>query len=239
MACVASRRRVHRLSSILAAGLRRGDIEVVTMRSSTRSRCACRVEATRSRHAHASAPQPARHRRRHARRLARRDHHTRSGRGRLGRVRGPGLDRRPRPHDRRRHPGPMRRTSEFLTHPTFHRYHSETEMLRYLRRLSDKDIALDRAMIPLGSCTMKLNATAEMLPVTWPEFARHPPVRARGPGSRLPRSSSRSSSRCSSRSPATTRSRCNRTPDHKASSPDCSRSARTTTTAATPSATSA
>ena len=68
-------------------------------------------------------------------------------------------------------PGPMRRTTEFLTHPTFHRYHSETEMLRYLRRLSDKDIALDRAMIPLGSCTMKLNATAEMLPVTWPEFA--------------------------------------------------------------------
>ena len=68
-------------------------------------------------------------------------------------------------------PDELARRSEFLTHPTFHRYHAETEMLRYLRRLADKDIALDRAMIPLGSCTMKLNATAEMLPVTWPEFA--------------------------------------------------------------------
>jgi glycine dehydrogenase len=76
-------------------------------------------------------------------------------------------------------PSSLRRTSDFLTHPTFHRYHSETEMLRYLRRLADKDIALDRAMIPLGSCTMKLNATAEMLPVTWPELAGiHPFVPA-------------------------------------------------------------
>ncbi len=72
-------------------------------------------------------------------------------------------------------PATLRRTSSFLTHPTFHRYHSETEMLRYLRRLADRDIALDRSMIPLGSCTMKLNATAEMLPITWPEFAHlHP-----------------------------------------------------------------
>ena len=69
----------------------------------------------------------------------------------------------------------LARTSGFLTHPVFHSYHSETEMLRYLRRLADRDVALDRAMIPLGSCTMKLNATAEMLPVTWPEFgALHP-----------------------------------------------------------------
>jgi glycine dehydrogenase len=72
-------------------------------------------------------------------------------------------------------PGNLIRTDSFLTHPTFSCYHSETEMLRYLRRLSDKDIALDRAMIPLGSCTMKLNATAEMLPITWPEFSNmHP-----------------------------------------------------------------
>ena len=72
-------------------------------------------------------------------------------------------------------PGELMRTESFLTHPTFNLYHSETEMLRYLRKLSDKDIALDRAMIPLGSCTMKLNATAEMLPVTWPEFSTmHP-----------------------------------------------------------------
>ena len=67
-------------------------------------------------------------------------------------------------------PDALRRGSKFLAHPTFHRYHSETEMLRYLRRLADRDIALDRAMIPLGSCTMKLNATSEMIPVTWPEF---------------------------------------------------------------------
>ena len=64
-----------------------------------------------------------------------------------------------------------RRISPFLTHPVFHRYHSETEMLRYLRALADRDIALDRAMIPLGSCTMKLNATTEMLPVTWKPFS--------------------------------------------------------------------
>lgn len=67
------------------------------------------------------------------------------------------------------------RTSEFLTHPAFTRYRTETAMLRYLRSLSDKDIALDRSMIPLGSCTMKLNATAEMEPITWPGFAKlHP-----------------------------------------------------------------
>jgi glycine dehydrogenase len=72
-------------------------------------------------------------------------------------------------------PESLRRTSTYLTHPVFNRYHSETEMLRYIRCLSDKDLALDRTMIPLGSCTMKLNATSEMIPITWPEFARlHP-----------------------------------------------------------------
>jgi glycine dehydrogenase len=68
-------------------------------------------------------------------------------------------------------PAPLRRTSAYLTHPVFNTHHSETEMLRYIRSLSDKDLALDRSMIPLGSCTMKLNATAEMIPITWPEFA--------------------------------------------------------------------
>ena len=72
-------------------------------------------------------------------------------------------------------PSALRRTTSFLTHPTFNLYHSETEMLRYIKRLQDKDIALDRSMIPLGSCTMKLNATTEMAAVTWPEFGRiHP-----------------------------------------------------------------
>ena len=72
-------------------------------------------------------------------------------------------------------PQSLRRTSAFLTHPVFNTHHSETEMLRYLRRLADKDLALDRSMIPLGSCTMKLNATSEMIPITWPEFANvHP-----------------------------------------------------------------
>jgi len=72
-------------------------------------------------------------------------------------------------------PGSLVRTGTYLTHPVFNQYHSEHEMLRYLRSLADKDLALDRSMIPLGSCTMKLNATSEMLPVTWPEFgAVHP-----------------------------------------------------------------
>ncbi|MEX2615441.1 MAG: aminomethyl-transferring glycine dehydrogenase [Alphaproteobacteria bacterium] len=67
-------------------------------------------------------------------------------------------------------PAALRRSSAFLTHPVFNSHHSETEMLRYMKRLQDKDIALDRSMIPLGSCTMKLNATTEMIPVTWREF---------------------------------------------------------------------
>jgi glycine dehydrogenase len=72
-------------------------------------------------------------------------------------------------------PAALKRTSAFLTHPVFNQYHSETELLRYMRRLADRDLALDRAMIPLGSCTMKLNATTEMIPVTWPEFGNiHP-----------------------------------------------------------------
>jgi glycine dehydrogenase len=72
-------------------------------------------------------------------------------------------------------PAELLRTSEYMTHPVFSSYRSETQMLRYLRRLSDRDLALDRTMIPLGSCTMKLNATAEMQAMTWPEFASiHP-----------------------------------------------------------------
>jgi len=72
-------------------------------------------------------------------------------------------------------PPSLVRTSAYLTHPVFNQYHAEHEMLRYMRLLADRDLALDRTMIPLGSCTMKLNATAEMIPITWPEFANiHP-----------------------------------------------------------------
>lgn len=83
------------------------------------------------------------------------------------------------PHDDPALPAALRRTSTYLTHPVFHRYRSETAMLRYLRALSDKDLALDRTMIPLGSCTMKLNATVEMEAISWPGFAGlHPFVPA-------------------------------------------------------------
>ncbi|RCW28606.1 glycine dehydrogenase (decarboxylating) alpha subunit /glycine dehydrogenase (decarboxylating) beta subunit [Ciceribacter lividus] len=76
-------------------------------------------------------------------------------------------------------PNDLLRKSEYMTHPIFHMNRAESEMTRYIRRLSDRDLALDRAMIPLGSCTMKLNATAEMLPITWPEFSDiHPFVPA-------------------------------------------------------------
>jgi glycine dehydrogenase len=72
-------------------------------------------------------------------------------------------------------PAELKRSSAFLTHPVFQAHRSETELLRYMRKLSDRDLALDRAMIPLGSCTMKLNATSEMIPLTWPEFGSlHP-----------------------------------------------------------------
>ncbi|MEO9946805.1 aminomethyl-transferring glycine dehydrogenase [Paraglaciecola sp.] len=72
-------------------------------------------------------------------------------------------------------PAKLQRTTEFMTHPVFNSYHSETEMLRYIKSLEDKDLALNHSMISLGSCTMKLNATAEMIPVTWPEFGQlHP-----------------------------------------------------------------
>ena len=83
-------------------------------------------------------------------------------------------------------PARSSRTSPFLTHPVFHRHRSETEMLRYLRRLADRDLALDRSMIPLGSCTMKLNATSEMIPVTWPEFGALHPFAPAGAGGGLP-----------------------------------------------------
>ncbi|MCE1727198.1 glycine dehydrogenase (aminomethyl-transferring), partial [Enterobacter hormaechei] len=81
-------------------------------------------------------------------------------------------------------PASMLRSDEILLHPNFNRYHSETDMMRYMHRLERRDLALNQAMIPLGSCTMKLNAAAEMLPISWPEFNElHPfcpPEQAQG-----------------------------------------------------------
>ena len=127
----------------------------------------------------------------------------------------------------------------YLTHPVFHPHRSETAMLRYLRRLSDHDLALDRTMIPLGSCTMKLNATAEMEPITWPEFAAstRSPRSTRPPGyaraDRRPRGLAGRDHRLRPRC------RCSPTPGRRASSPACWPSAATTAPAATTSATSA
>ena len=84
-------------------------------------------------------------------------------------------------------PANLARESAYLTHPVFNSYHSEHEMLRYLRSLADKDLALDRTMIPLGSCTMKLNATSEMIPSHLARVLQYPPVRARCANGRLPR----------------------------------------------------
>ncbi|HEY7058416.1 MAG TPA: aminomethyl-transferring glycine dehydrogenase [Vicinamibacterales bacterium] len=94
----------------------------------------------------------------------------------VARIFGASLEKQPSPAGvALKVPLPARRTSEYLTHPVFNTHHSETEMMRYIRRLERKDVGLDTSMIPLGSCTMKLNAAAEMLPVSWPEFSRmHP-----------------------------------------------------------------
>jgi glycine dehydrogenase len=97
-----------------------------------------------------------------------------------------GIDGVPPHRARLGFPQAMLRVSDYLTHPIFHMNRAESEMMRYMRRLSDRDLALDRAMIPLGSCTMKLNAAAEMMPLSWPEFSSlHPfcpPDQAQGYG---------------------------------------------------------
>ena len=131
------------------------------------------------------------------------------------------------------------RTSEFLTHPAFTRYRTETEMMRYLRSLADKDIALDRSMIPLGSCTMKLNAAAEMEPITWPEFARQHPFAPASDTPGLRKLIADLETLADRSSPATTRCRCSPTPARRASTPACWRSRRTTPSAASPTATCA
>ena len=112
------------------------------------------------------------------------------------------------------------RQGEFLTHEVFHRHRSEHEMLRYLRRLAERDLALDRTMIPLGSCTMKLNATTEMLPVTM-EGLPDAPVRARRTDQGLPRIDLRFGV-ILKQSPGTPRSLCSPMLARKANSPGCS-----------------
>ena len=122
-------------------------------------------------------------------------------------------------------PADLKRDSAFLTHPVFHTHRSETELLRYMRKLADRDLALDRAMIPLGSCTMKLNATTEMIPLTWPEFCNLHPFAPCGPGhAAITRCLPGSKNGCAT-SPAMTRSRCSRIPARRANMPGCSRSA--------------
>ncbi len=127
------------------------------------------------------------------------------------------------------------RTDTLMSQSVFHQYRSETEMMRYLRRLSEMDIALDRAMIPLGSCTMKLNAASELTPVTWPEFnAIHPFAPA--DQSLGYQAMIGSLSPCCAPLPVTTLSRCNPTPVHKANTPDYSRSNSITNREAIPTA---
>ena len=123
------------------------------------------------------------------------------------------------------------RTSEFLKHPVFNTHHTETEMLRYLRKLESRDLSLTTSMIPLGSCTMKLNATAEMFPISWPEFAKLHPFAptSRRRGYREMCDQLEAGSR---KSRASRPSPCNRTPAHRANTRASSPSANITRRAA-------
>ncbi len=124
---------------------------------------------------------------------------------------------------RRRMPSPKLCSAHraYLTHPVFEMYHSETEMLRYLRHLQAKDVALDRSMIPLGSCTMKLNATTEMIPVTWREFRHAASLCAARAGARLSAALRGARSRCWPRSPASMPCRCSPMPAARANMRAC------------------
>ncbi len=117
------------------------------------------------------------------------------------------------------YPTGLARTSPFLTHPVFNTHHSETQMMRYIRSLERKDVGLDTSMIPLGSCTMKLNAASEMLPITWPEFSKLHPFVAGRSGAGVSADLPRARGGACARSPASPRCRCSRTPARRASSP--------------------
>ena len=223
-------------AAVLAAGLRKLGFDVAdeaffdtrdgAMPARSRARSSPRRAAERIN---------LRDRRRHARHRARRDHDAATIVEAVWRAFGGKLSlcRRRGQRARRRFPPALQRDSAFLTHPVFHTHRSETEMLRYMRKLSDRDLALDRAMIPLGSCTMKLNATAEMMPVTWPEFGSLHPFAPRRAGRRaITQLFERARAMAVRRSPASTRSRCSRTPARRASMPGCWRSAPITQRAA-------
>ena len=135
--------------------------------------------------------------------------------------------------------GIVNRTSKFLTHPSFTQYRTETSMMRRLRALADKDVALDRSMIPLGSCTMKLNAAAEMEPISLAGLRPPAPVRAGLRHSRIAPAHRFARDLADPRSPDTTRCRCNPTPARRVSTRACWRSTTTTPAAVNRTATSA
>ena len=115
-------------------------------------------------------------------------------------------------------PAALVRKSPYLTHPVFNSHRSESEMMRYIRSLERKDVGLDTSMIPLGSCTMKLNAASEMYPVSWEEFSRMHPFAPADQTEGYRQICRSSKTRCA-RSPALRRCRCSRTRARRASSP--------------------
>ena len=222
--------RVHRHAAALAAGLRAGGVEVAHDRvlrhgagpgaGPGRRRSSPRPRSAASTCAGSDADHVG---------VACDETTTRGAPGRgVGRVRGrtsdvDGLDAATPDAARR-----CAATSDFLTHPVFPTHHCETAMLRYLRRLSDLDYALDRGMIPLGSCTMKLNATTEMEPVHWPEFAALHPFAPAEQAAGLP-GADRPAGALAGRDHRLRRgAACSRTPARRVSWPGCWRSAPTT-----------